>query len=168
LFDTGYTDESGFSELINAAEDTLQSIDLINQKKEMEIFFKELATDSDKVSYGENNVRSNLEIKAVDVLLLSEDLRSERVTIKCSACGYENKWERKWKNNEAVLVPRNCPKCGSALEITDVIDIVGELSELADKGDTRVAFISTDFDEGSQLMIAFGGIAAILRYSTRV
>jgi peptide chain release factor subunit 1 len=40
LFDTGYTDESGFSELINAAEDTLQGIDLIKQKKDMEVFFK--------------------------------------------------------------------------------------------------------------------------------
>ena len=168
LFDTGYTDESGFSELINAAEDTLQGIDLIKQKKDMEIFFKELATESGKVSYGEDNVRANLEINAVDVLLLSEDLRSERITIKCSVCGYENKWTRKWKPNEAVPVAGNCPECGSALEVKDVIDIVGEFSELADKGDARIAFISTDFDEGSQLMIAFGGIAAILRYSTGV
>lgn len=168
LFDTGYTDESGISELINAAEDTLQGIDLIKQKKYMKTFFKELATEFGKVSYGEDNVRANLELKAVDVLLLSEDLRSERVTLKCSVCGYENKRARKWKSNEAVPVTGNCPECGSAFEVTDVIDIVGEFSELADKGDARIAFISTDFDEGSQLMIAFGGIAAILRYSTGV
>ena len=168
LFDTGYTDESGFSELINAAEDTLQGIDLIKQKKDMETFFKEIATESGKVSYGEDNVRVNLEIKAVDVLLLSEDLRAERVTLKCSVCGYENKRTRKWKTSEAVPAAGNCSECGSALEVTDVIDIVGEFSELADKGDARIAFVSTDFDEGSQLMIAFGGIAAILRYSTGV
>lgn len=168
LFDTGYTDESGFSELINAAEDTLQGIDLIKQKRDMELFFRKLATESGKVSYGEDNVRVNLEIKAVDVLLLSEDLRSERVTLKCSVCGYENKRTRNWKPDEAVPVAGNCPECGSALEVTDVIDIVGEFSELADKGNARIAFISTDFDEGSQLIIAFGGIAAILRYSTEV
>ena len=168
LFDTGYTDESGFSELINAAEDTLQGIDLIKQKKDMETFFKEIATESGKVSYGEDNVRVNLEIKAVDVLLLSEELRAERVTLKCSVCGYENKRTRKWKTSEAVPAVGNCSECGSALEVTDVIDIVGEFSELAEKGDARIAFVSTDFDEGSQLMIAFGGIAAILRYSTGV
>ena len=168
LFDTGYTDESGFSELINAAEDTLQGIDLIKQKKDMETFFKEIATESGKVSYGEDNVRVNLEIKAVDVLLLSEELRAERVTLKCSVCGYENKRTRKWKTSEAVPAAGNCSECGSALEVTDVIDIVGEFSELAEKGDARIAFVSTDFDEGSQLMIAFGGIAAILRYSTGV
>ncbi len=168
LFDTGYTDESGFSELINAAEDTLQGIDLIKQKKDMETFFKEIATESGKVSYGEDNVRVNLEIKAVDVLLLSEELRAERVTLKCSVCGYENKRTRKWKTSEAVPAAGTCSECGSALEVTDVIDIVGEFSELAEKGDARIAFVSTDFDEGSQLMIAFGGIAAILRYSTGV
>jgi peptide chain release factor subunit 1 len=168
LFDTGYTDESGFSELINAAEDVLQGADLIKQKKDIGAFFRELATDSGKISYGEDIVRANLEINAVDVLLLSEDLRSERVTIKCSVCEYENKWTRRWKPGEVVPLAGNCPKCGSALEVTDVTDIVGEFSELADKGNARVAFISTDFDEGSQLMIAFGGIAAILRYSTGV
>lgn len=168
LFDTGYTDESGFSELINAAEDTLQGIDLIKQKKDMEVFFKEIATESGKVSYGEDNVRANLEINAVDILLLSEDIRSERVTIKCSVCGYENKWTRKWKHGEAVPIAGNCYQCGSAFEVTYVVDIVGEFSELADKGNARIVFISTDFDEGSQLMIAFGGIAAILRYSTGV
>jgi len=168
LFDTGYTDESGFSELINAAEDVLQGADLIKQKKDIGAFFRELATDSGKISYGEDIVRANLEINAVDVLLLSEDLRSERETIKCSVCEYENKWTRRWKPGEVVPLAGNCPKCGSALEVTDVTDIVGEFSELADKGNARVAFISTDFDEGSQLMIAFGGIAAILRYSTGV
>ena len=168
LFDTEYTDESGFPELINAAEDTLQGIDLIKQKKEMEAFFKEIATESGKVSYGTDNVRANLEINAVDLLLLSEDLRSERVTVKCSVCGHENLWTRKWKSGEAVPIAGYCPKCGSALDVIDVADIVGEFSELADKGNARIAFISTDFDQGSQLMIAFGGIAAILRYNTGV
>jgi peptide chain release factor subunit 1 len=100
--------------------------------------------------------------------LLSEDLRSERVTIKCSVCEYENNFTRRWKPGDAIPLAGNCPKCGSTLEVTNVTDIVGEFSELADKGNARVAFISTDFDEGSQLMIAFGGIAAILRYSTGV
>lgn len=168
LFDAGYTDESGLSELLNAAQDTLQNIDLIKQKKDMETFFKEIATESGKASYGEDNVRANLEIKAVDVLLLSEDLGYERVIIKCSACGYENKWTRKWKASEAVPVAADCPECGSALEVTDIIDIIGEFSELADKSNARIAFISTDFGEGSQLMIAFGGIAAILRYNSGV
>ena len=168
LFDTAYTDESGLSELLNAAGDKLQDLELMSQKNAVKAFFKELISDSGKVAYGETQVRANLEINAVDVLLLSEDLRAERVTTKCTVCGYENKWTRRWKPGEAAPTAGNCPKCGSALEVTDVTDIVDEFSALADKSNAKVIFVSTDFDEGSQLMNAFGGIAAILRYSTGV
>jgi len=37
---------------------------------------------------------------------------------------------------------------------------------MADKSNASVHFISTDFDEGNQLMSAFGGIVAVLRYNT--
>jgi peptide chain release factor subunit 1 len=54
------------------------------------------------------------------------------------------------------------------MELLERVDIVDELSELADQMATQVEFISTDFDEGSQLLNAFGGIVAILRFSTGV
>jgi len=168
LFDTAYTDESGLSELVNAAADKLQDLELMGQKNAVRAFFKELISDSGKVAYGETQVRANLEINSVEVLLLSEDLRAERVTTKCSVCGYENKWTRRWKPGESAPTAGNCPNCGASLEVTDVTDIVDELSALADKSNAKVIFVSTDFDEGSQLMNAFGGIAAILRYSTGV
>ena len=48
-------------------------------------------------------------------------------------------------------------------EETDIID---ELAKLADASSARVEIISDDFEEGSILFTAFGGIAAILRYRT--
>ncbi|HII00202.1 TPA: peptide chain release factor 1 [Methanosarcinaceae archaeon] len=168
LFDVAYTDESGLSELVNAAADKLQDLELTAQKNVVQDFFKELISDSGKVAYGEDQVRANLEIGSVEKLLLSEDLRAERVTVKCSVCGFENKWTRRWKPGESAPTAGNCPKCGSSLEVTDVTDIVDELSELCDQSGTKVVFVSTDFDEGAQLMSAFGGIAAILRYNTGI
>ena len=168
LFDVAYTDESGLSELVNAAGDKLQDLELTAQKNVVQDFFKELISDSGKVAYGEDQVRANLEIGSVEKLLLSEDLRAERVTVKCSVCGLENKWTRRWKPGEAAPTAGNCPKCGSSLEVTDVTDVVDELSELCDQSGTKVVFVSTDFDEGAQLMNAFGGIAAILRYNTGI
>jgi peptide chain release factor subunit 1 len=44
-------------------------------------------------------------------------------------------------------------------------DVVDELIRRAGDTGTAVEFISTDFDEGEQLMRAFGGIAAILRFA---
>ena len=73
-----------------------------------------------------------------------------------------------WKPGETGEAYGNCPKCGSSLEIAETVDVVDELSALGDQMGTEVEFISTDFEEGSQLMNAFGGIAAILRYSTGI
>lgn len=91
LFDTSYTDESGFLELINAASDKLSDLELMNQKKIMKSFFSELVSDNGKAAYGELSVRANLEINSVDTLILSEDLRAERLICKCTKCSFINK-----------------------------------------------------------------------------
>jgi peptide chain release factor subunit 1 len=46
------------------------------------------------------------------------------------------------------------------------LDLVSDLSKLADESGATVKIISSEFEEGAQLYQAFGGIAAILRYKT--
>jgi len=60
----------------------------------------------------------------------------------------------------------NCPKCTAPLILEEEIDIIDELTKLADLSNSKVEIISDDFEEGSILYSAFGGIAAILRYRT--
>ena len=167
LFDVAYTDESGLTELFDQAADTLSGIDVIKEKKIMERFMKELVGDTGLTSYGEEQVRENLEMGAVDTLLLSEDLRKLRLTIKCSACGYEEKKTVVRKAGEDEDAPGKC-KCGSSLNIVESVDIVTELSDIADETSVKIEFISNDFEEGQQLMTAFGGIAAMLRYRSGI
>jgi peptide chain release factor subunit 1 len=57
-------------------------------------------------------------------------------------------------------------KCSSPLTIEEEVDIVSDLSKLAELSGAEVKIISTEFEEGAQLFRAFGGIAAILRYKT--
>lgn len=166
LFDTSYTDESGFLELINAAADKLADLELMEQKNVMKAFFAELISDSGRAAYGEKSIRANMEINAVDRLILSEDLRAEIMTATCPVCGQYIQKTRSWRPGEHPPETGPCPSCGAALENIEVKDLVDELSEMADKSNTAISFISTDFDEGGQLMNAFGGIAAILRYNT--
>lgn len=59
-----------------------------------------------------------------------------------------------------------CPKCTAPLVLEEEIDIIDELAKLADQSSAKVELISDDFEEGSILYSAFGGIAAILRYRT--
>jgi peptide chain release factor subunit 1 len=167
LFDVAYTDESGLQELVNAASERLQDLDLMVEKNLMQKFFRELVSDSGKAAYGEEVVRQNLMIGAVEKLLISEDLRSERIKVRCTTGDYEDNITRENQpDQESVNDFGNCPKCGSPLEVVERVDIVDELSDLSDQMGSEVAFISTDFEEGGQLLNAFGGIVAILRYNT--
>lgn len=168
LFDVAYTNESGLPELVDAAADALKGQEVIEEKNLMERFFKELVKDNGLASYGELSVRSNLEIGAVDILLLSDKLRKARLFIKCDACGHEEQKTVQIKAGEDAedIELGNCPNCTSPLVLTDSSDIVDELTYLADQSNSKVAIISDDFEEGSQLYTAFGGIAAILRYRT--
>ncbi len=168
LFDVAYTDESGLYELFDKLGDALQDVEVVQEKKYMERFLRELVSDTGLASYGEEQVRKNLQMGSVDILLLSDELRKARVTLKCSNCDYEEKKTITKKPGEVEYQPGNCPKCGSGLKVMESVDIVEELSTLADQMGTSIVFISNDFEEGKQLLTAFGGIGAILRFKTGV
>ncbi|ATZ61302.2 MAG: peptide chain release factor aRF-1 [Methanosarcinales archaeon Met12] len=163
VFDISYTDESGLYELVDAAMDTLQNLDLMQEKKLVNRFMRELVSDRNLATYGEDNVRKNLKMGAVDTLLLSEDLRRIRIYVKCTSCDYQ--YEKTVQKPDKLEA---CPRCDKALELVEITDIVTELSEMGERINSTTVFISTDFEEGEQLMNAFGGIAAILRFQTGV
>ena len=167
LFDVAYTDESGLYELMDAASDVLSNLEVVKEKKLMERFMKELVSDHGLAAYGEDSVRANLKVGAVETLLLSEDLRKTRITIKCANCEYVSTKTLKLRAGEEPSIGSDkCPKCQSSLSISEKVDVVDEMSLIAEQMNTDVEFISTDFEEGEQLFNAFGGIAAILRYKT--
>jgi peptide chain release factor subunit 1 len=168
LFDVANTDESGLTELFDQLGDVLSDVDVVKEKKHMEMFLRDLVNDTGRASYGEEQVRKNLQMGSVELLLLSDELRKVRLTIKCGNCSFEEKKTMTKKPGDDDYQPGNCTKCGSSLRVVDSTDIVEELSSIADQMGTNVAFISSDFEEGNQLLNAFGGIAAILRFKTGI
>lgn len=168
LYDVSYTDESGLYELVDAASEAMIELEIMQEKKLMSRFLKELVKDQPLAAYGEDHVRQNLQMGAVDTLLLSEDLRRERVTLTCTQCDYttEETWTK--RPNEPEPEPGQCPECKGSMEIQERVDVVTELSQLAEQMGSTVEFISSEFEEGEQLMNAFGGVAAILRFQTGV
>lgn len=161
-FDTGYTDEYGLRELVEKAKEKLEDLDLMREKRYIQRLLEEIRKpDGGLSAYGEDQVRRNLELGAVDVLLLSEGLRKHRVAVECSSCGW----------NSTITVEKTpdevkCPKCGSKAEIKSEVDIIDEFYEISERMGTNVELISTDSEEGEMLITAFGGIAAVLRFRT--
>ncbi len=168
LFDVAYTDESGLHELFDKLGDALQDLDVVKEKKYMQRFLRELVNDTGLASYGEEQVRKNLHMGSVETLLLSDELRKARLTIKCGVCDFEEKKTIMKKTGDEEYQPGNCPRCGASLKVAESVDIVEELSSVADQMGTNIVFISNDFEEGNQLLTAFGGIGAILRFKTGI
>lgn len=166
LFDTGYTDEYGLKELVSAASETMSNLKISQEKTVMKQFLKEVTkTEKSLAVYGELQVRKALEMGVVNILLLSENLRKYRIKLKCQSCNYT---EEKTVDEETLKdfnLP-NCPKCETSnpMELEEKIDIIDELSDLAEKTGCKVRLISQDSEEGDSLYSAFNGMAGILRY----
>lgn len=161
--DTSYTGEFGIREVIDKSMDVLTEIEVMREKKLVQRFLKELISEDGLASYGEADVRKNLEMGAVEILLLSEDLGIKRETCQCPACAYIG--GKTLKKGEEITAEQ-CPECGEIMKVTETKDIIDEFVDMAEESGSEVEIISTETEEGMQLMRAFGGIAAILRYRT--
>jgi len=167
LFDVAYTNESGLSELVDNAQDALKGQEIVREKALMTRFLQEVVKENGNAAYGEESVRKNLETGSVDILLLSSRLRKARVTIRCANCAYQREITiaRGPANEPASLEVGGCPTCSAPLGKEEV-DLLEELTHLAVRSGGTVEIISDDFEEGSILYNAFGGVAALLRFRT--
>ena len=80
IVDTSYTGDFGIREVLDESSDTLEEMDIMKEKKFMRKFLTGLISDSGLSSYGENEVRQNLQMGAVETLLISENLKTNRQT----------------------------------------------------------------------------------------
>ncbi len=168
VVDTAYVEEQGVKEVMDKAPEIMKKVRYIEEKAIMQKFLYEVGHDTGMITYGEAEVRRLLQSGAVRLLILSESLDLVRVTVKCSACGYEEQHTLKKDqvaDFEKGLVGKPCAKCSApSLTIVDKKDVIDDLAELAELANTDVEVISTETEEGQMLKNAFGGIAAMLRF----
>jgi peptide chain release factor subunit 1 len=166
--DTAYVEEQGVKEVVEKAPEIMRKVRYIEEKQIVQQFLYEVGHDTGMITYGEAEVRKALEAGAVRTLLISEDIDLLRVTVKCSACGYQE--QHSVKNQtltsfEQDLSGKPCPKCQApSLAIVEKQDIIDDLAQIAEYANTDVEIISGETEEGQMLKNAFGGIAAILRF----
>lgn len=166
--DTAYVEEQGVKEVVDKAPEVMRKVRYIEEKRIVQQFLYEIGHDTGKVTYGEEDVRKALETGAVSKLLLSEGLDIKRVTVKCSACGYQERHtvkEQAMTSFEQGLVDKPCPKCNApALSVADRVDLIDDFAKLAEYTNAEVEIISKETEEGQMLKNSFGGIAALLRF----
>ncbi|MDI6644281.1 MAG: peptide chain release factor aRF-1 [Methanobacteriaceae archaeon] len=159
--DTSYTGDFGIREVIEKSMDVLTEIDVMREKKLVQRFLGELVSDEGLASYGEAEVRKNLQMGAVEILLLSEDINSRRDSFECPSCGFIQEKTFKESQNESEEI---CSQCSEKMNLTETKDVIDDFVDMAEEVGSEVEIISTETEEGMQLLKAFGGIGAILRY----
>ena len=164
IVDTSYTGDFGIREVLDESADTLDEMDIMKEKKLMRKFLTGLISENGLSTYGENEVRTNLQMGAIETLLISENLKTNRQTYECPACSTTEIITTK-QHQQAP--DKKCPKCNENMKIIKTQETAEELIELAEEVKTDIEVISIDTGEGTQLERAFGGIAGILRYKVK-
>jgi peptide chain release factor subunit 1 len=160
IFDTGYTDESaGINELLEKSKEVLEEQEAIQERKVMERFLSETARGGLAVS-GYEAVKKAIEANNVAKLLVSEGVELTRVDYKCTNCGTEI--TRIEKGNMRLEKHED----GGSWEVVKQTDAVEELLDKADELNIEVVSINDDSQYGRELLLGFGGIAALLRYKS--
>ncbi len=158
VFDTGDTDETaGVNELLEKSKEVLEEQAAIQERKVMERFLSEIAHGKLAVA-GYDAVKKALNSNNVAKLILSEGLELSDVEYKCTNCG------QTINSVEPGNVRKSKHDDGGNLEIVKQRDAVEELIEQADKLGVDITFISDDSQYGKELLLGFGGVAAMLRY----
>lgn len=166
--DTSYVGKGGVEEVIQKSSEILRGVRYAEEKILVQKFLYEIGHDSGLAIYGEEDVKKNLKIGSVDILLLSEGVNIIRAKIICTNCNYstdELLEPREMINFEKRLLETKCPDCSNTtLTFADSKDLLTEFIEAAENSNTQVEIISVETEEGVMLRDSFGGIAAILRY----
>lgn len=78
MIDTSYTDESGIKEMVNRSWSVIKKLDITKEKDLVNDFMEKVASKG-LATYGEKEVEQALKNGQVHLLLLSEDLESEKL-----------------------------------------------------------------------------------------
>ncbi|MCK4996772.1 peptide chain release factor aRF-1 [Candidatus Pacearchaeota archaeon] len=79
--DLGGTGMHGLHELVELCADTLAEQEFTKQRVILDLFFEKLATDPNKVAYGEAEVEDRLNRGAVEKLIISKSLARDKVKL---------------------------------------------------------------------------------------
>ncbi len=162
--DSGYTGREGVRETIGKSEKLLENVRVVDEKRLVDRFLKEVNSDAGLAIYGIQDILNALKRSAVDTIIVNEDVDLVFIKSICRNCGNvtEKFVSRSQKVNEKQLL-LNCPNCGSnEVDITER-DIVEYLADAALDSGANVEVISSG-TEGGTMMKNYGGISAILRY----
>ncbi len=164
MIDVSYGGENGFNQAIELAAEALKNVKFVQEKKLISSFFEEISRDTGKFCFGIKDTWNALEMGAVEILIIYENLDLERVVVKNNQTGEED---------TLYLTPLQMKdsshfrdkETGVELEVIQKDLLIEWFAENYKKFGCRMEFITDRSQEGSQFCRGFGGIGGTLRWS---
>ncbi len=158
VFDIGYVDDYGISELARKTNDVIAEAKAMREKKLIGEFMKEIAKEGLAV-YGPKETMEALEKGRIGTLLMSEKFISKLLRIRCEKGDEEDIIIEREEEKEEI----KCSK-GHEVEFIGETDLFDQLYDKAEAKGIDVETIASDTMEGQQFLAGFKGIGAILKY----
>lgn len=167
VVDVSYGGENGFNQAIELASETLGNVKFIQEKKLIGKYFEEISQDTGKVCYGIDDTLKALELGAVEILIVFENLEITRWTLK-DANGSEHivhtTKQEETSGNRDKFKDKSDASTGQDMEIVNQESFLEWIAEHYKDFGTNLEFVSDRSTEGNQFVKGFGGIGGILRY----
>lgn len=152
VVDVSYGDENGFNQAINLSQHVLGGVELLNEKKILSQFFTNIEKDSGKYCYCLNATMKALEMGAIELLIIWENLNSIVYKVQSG-------------NDIKYIFDGKIDENSTVLEQESFIDWI--MIHYKDYG-ANLVIVSDNTEEGNQFVKGFGGIGGILRYKVEM
>eukprot|EP00916_Digyalum_oweni_P013917 GHVL01022753.1.p1 GENE.GHVL01022753.1~~GHVL01022753.1.p1 ORF type:complete len:438 (-),score=64.68 GHVL01022753.1:1952-3265(-) len=163
IVDVSYGGENGFNQAIELASDTLSNVKFLQEKKVIGKFFEEVAQDTGKFVFGVDETMQGLEMGAVELLIVWEQLPHVRYVIRNSITNEEKPLILKPDGNKNQHHFRD-PESGAELEVVEEMPLSEWVVNNYKNFGSNLEFVTDRSSEGSQFCRGFGGMGGVLRY----
>lgn len=163
VVDVSYGGENGFNQAIELSSEILGNVKFIQEKRLIGKYFEEISQDTGKYVFGADDTLKALEMGAVDILIVWENLDINRYTLKNVTTGeviikHLNKEQDGDQKNFRDSVTN------AELEVMEKMLLLEWFANEYRKFGCTLQFVTNKSQEGSQFCRGFGGIGGILRY----
>src|ERR687891_177837 len=168
VLDTSYSGEEGVRELVDKVneEGVMDGYRLMEEKKIVKRFMKEVYSDKMLGIYGISDVIKSLRNGIVDLVIVTDDITVTVVETRCRNCAnrdIEIVERPRLLTARQELLSSSCKNCGNPDQEIKERDIVEYLEELASSTGAGLEIISGKSEEGAQVS-SLGQVGAILRF----
>uniref|UniRef100_A0A8C3A1S5 Eukaryotic peptide chain release factor subunit 1 n=1 Tax=Cyclopterus lumpus TaxID=8103 RepID=A0A8C3A1S5_CYCLU len=155
LVDISYGGENGFNQAIELSAEVLSNVKFIQEKKLIGRYFDEISQDTGKYCFGVEDTLKALEMGAVEILIVYENLDTMRYILRVHGA------EKILCCNAMIFMS---PLTGQEHELLESMPLLEWFANNYKKFGATLEIVTDKSQEGSQFVKGFGGIGGILRY----